>query len=176
MKRLAILLLVFFVAACISNPYQRNYNGFTFNFRADLNEAEKVAVYPSEQAVKDLLLSRTVNKIALAYIDNADENGYYAVDGFEFSYKMTIINRVLFGGPKDIEVYNVSSMAEAKNLSDKIVPVVMFLGPSLANKTAITVDGSTILVEGKELYVGDRTYTDLDLATDKLILILMSEQ
>jgi len=176
MKMLVILTLVIFVAACISNPYQRSYHGVTFNFRANLNEAEKVAVYPSEQAVKDLLLSRYVNKIVLAYIDNPDENGFYAVAGFEFSYKMTIINRALFANPKDIEIYNVSSIEEARNMSDKIVPVVMFLGPSLANKTAVTVDDSIIFVEGKELYTEENTYTDLDLATDKLILVLMGEQ
>jgi len=176
MKIFIALILVVFISACIANPYQREYHGITFNFRANLNEAEKVPVYPNEQAVKDLLLSKNVNKIALAYIDNPDENGYYAVTGFEFSYKMIIINRALFGEPKDIEVYNVSSIEEARNLSDRIVPVVMFLGPSLANKTAITVENSIVFVEGKELYVDDRLYTDLDLATDKLILILMSEQ
>ncbi len=175
MKKFAILILIVFVSACISNPYQRTYKGVTFNFRANLNEAEKVMVYPNEQAVKDLLLSRYVNKIVITYIDNPEENGFYAVDGFEFSYKMTIINRALFGEPKNIEAYNVSSIEEARNISDNLVPVVMFLGPSLANKTAVTVDGSVIFVEGKELY-NDRSYTDLDLATDKLILVLIGEQ
>ena len=175
MKSLSLLILVIFVAACVANPYQRDYAGVTFNFRANLNEADKVPVYPDEQAVRDLLLSRFVRKIALAYVDNPAENGFYAVDGFEFSYKMTVINNVVFGTAKDIEIYNVTSIEEARRLADPIVPVVMLLGPSLANQTAVSVNGSIVFVEGKELYKDGRPYTDLDLATDKLILVLMGE-
>ena len=53
-------------------------------------------------------------------------------------------------------------------------PVILLLGPSRANKTAVTVDNYLITVEGKSFQETNRTYTDLDLAVDKLILVLMN--
>jgi hypothetical protein len=42
-----------------------------------------------------------------------------------------------------------------------------------AERTAVTVDGNVVIVEGKDMTEEGRAYTDLDLAADKLLLSLL---
>jgi len=176
MKKILIsITAILIVSACVNlNPYQRVYNGITLNFRSNLNDAAKIPVYPDEKAITDVLIDNPyLRKVAILYIANDSENGFYAVAGFEFAFKFTVVNNKLGRGEIPINAYNISSINEAYRVADRTVPVVLLLGPSQANQTAVTVDGYVIKVEGKDLYK-NRTYVDLDLATDRLILTLLN--
>jgi len=54
-----------------------------------------------------------------------------------------------------------------------VEPVILLLGPSQANKTAVTIRDNLITLEGKDFSEVNRSYTDLDLVVDKMLLVLM---
>lgn len=172
MKKIILLItFVILISLCIQKPNQKKFAGQTLNFRSDLIQAQKTEVYPSETALKDVLLSPEVAKIWIAYFPNDQENAYYLVAAYEFSYKMTIVNKYYFQLVKRIEVLALNSTEEL--LPTKEEPVVLLLGPSKTNETSVRVDDYLITASGKDFSEINRQYTDLDLAVDKLLLVLM---
>lgn len=170
------MILIFFViliSACLSSydPYTREYAGQEIHFRADLSEAEKIPVYPDEETLRDVLLSRDVIRVFVAYFPNETENVYYLADSFELAYKLTIIYKHKFNHVNRIESLPINSTDEL--VPTYVEPIILLLGPTQANQTAVTVENNLIIVEGESLEETDRIYTDLDLATDKLLLVLM---
>jgi hypothetical protein len=174
-KIIPIIFIILLVSGCIANNYKRTYAGQEFNFRADLREAEKIAVNPDEESLRKILLSPNINEIKLAYIPNDTENSFYLADIFEIAYKMSIIYRYKFGEQVPMNSFPINSTEDAKYLSNSASPVILFLGPSHANETSVTVDGNLIIIQGRSFDETNRKYTDLDLSTDKLILVLMGE-
>jgi hypothetical protein len=64
------------------------------------------------------------------------------------------------------------------NSTDELIPtdvepVILLLGPSRTNQTGVTVKGNLITLEGKDFSQVNRNYNDLDLAVDKMLLVLM---
>lgn len=53
------------ISACVqnTNPFQKEFAGQIIKFRGDLNEADKVPVYPNETALKDSFLGPDVKRI-----------------------------------------------------------------------------------------------------------------
>ncbi|MFQ6020584.1 MAG: hypothetical protein ACE5J4_01010 [Candidatus Aenigmatarchaeota archaeon] len=181
MKKLLTMLLVVVISGCIAsttnyvmiNPYTVKFANVTLHFRSNLNEAKKIPVYPNEQALKDVLLDQYVRKIGIAYISNESENPFYYVTSYELAYKLTIINKYYFRKAKPVSSYSINNTEEPYNVSVRHIPIILLLGPSHANQTAITVKDYVITVEGLSFEEIDRKYTDLDLAADKLLLTLM---
>ena len=173
-KRMSFLVLIFVMAisGCVQtqNPKQLEFAGQLINFRADLLEAAKVNVYPNESILKEVLLSPDVAKIHIAFIPNETENAYYAADSFELAYKLTIINKFYKGFVIKVESLPVNSTSEL--LATKEEPIILL---SVSNRTAVTVKDNLIVCEGKDLAEIGRDYTDLDLAVDKLLLVLMKD-
>ncbi|MFQ6010130.1 MAG: hypothetical protein ACE5J7_03375 [Candidatus Aenigmatarchaeota archaeon] len=172
-----MLILAVLVSGCVTqNPYKAKIGGKEVDFRADLNEARKVPVYPSEFALKELLLHEGIERVRIAFIPNEQENPFYAVDGFEISFKLTTIYIVYFGYQIPIESLEVNTTSEAFANATYSEPVILILGPATgANQTAVTVANNTVVVEGHDLSEIDRKYTDLDLAVDKMLLVLIGE-
>jgi len=177
----------------ISSPFEKYYAGDVRHFRANLNEAQNVTIIPSEDAVRTVLLNPDVYKVYIAYFPNDTENGYYAVSSFEIGNKLGIIYKNYFQGDCNITTEKeddgstclVFCFSGKKcfnslpiNSTDELVPtdvepVILLLGSSRANKTAVTVDNYLITVEGNTFSEQDKPYSDLDLAVAKLLLILM---
>jgi hypothetical protein len=194
----AIIVFVIILSIILSNPefhltpYQKYYAGAVRNFRADLNEAEKVPVYPSEDTLRNILFNPEVYKISIAFIPNESENSFYLADSFEITNKMIIIYRHYMGdevqtfededGSSCLIFYPNRQVRCFKSLpvnstdelnSTPTEPVILLLGPSYASQTAVSIYDFLITVEGKSFQEVNRTYTDLDLAVDKMLLVLM---
>lgn len=178
------------------NPYQMVFGNETRNFRANLIEAEKIPVYPNSNSLKNVFLESNVNKINIYYIDGK-ENGFYGTSAMEFTIKMGLIYKYYNGGEgytfgdgnkenclyfyktEKSVCFDIEALESADNISSiKSSPssiAVLLLGPPFSSKTAITADNYTVTVEGKSFDETNRQYTDLDLAVDKLLLVLMKE-
>jgi len=180
MKKLILLIfLIAFISGCIENklynPYQREFAGVTLNFRANLDEAEKTPVYPNETILRNIILNENVEEIGIAYIPNENENSYYLAASFELAYKITVINKHYFNIVKPIDSIPVNSSLEALSMSSNQKPIIMLIGPSKTNSTMVNVVGYFITAQGKSFEEDDRKYNDLDLAVDKILLVLMKQ-
>ena len=172
-KVLAIVLLVFIIAVsgCVKQePNTIKYHGEVLHFRTSLGEAEKIPVYPNESAIRQVLLNPYVKKVSIAYVPKEGANGFFAVDGFELAYKLTFFYGVNFGEKIPIVSTPLNSTDEINSTFEN--PVILMLGPGESNTTRVVVDGYTIRLEAKDFSEANRKYTDLDLATDKLLLVL----
>ena len=138
------------------------------------------------------MLSPDVFRIHIAFFPNATENSYYYADSFEITNKLSIVFRnilgtnvstfrledntscILFHPNEQVRCFKSVPINSTDELApSSMEPVILLAGPSRANKTAVTVDGYLVTVEGESFLETNRTYTDLDLSTDKLILVLM---
>lgn len=174
------------------DAYSLYYAGDTRHFRANLFDANKTAVYPDEDTIKNVLLNPNVYKIDIAYIPNDTENANYLASSFEITNKLALVYRSYFDEQpsifKDDDGSSCMLFFQEKqtkcfkslpiNSTDDIIttdvePVILLLGPSRANQTGITVKGNLITLEGKDFSQVNRNYNDLDLVVDKMLLVLM---
>ncbi|MBN2203374.1 MAG: hypothetical protein JW700_04285 [Candidatus Aenigmarchaeota archaeon] len=190
---LAIVLVFLWNSDIFLTPYQKFYAGDVRNFRGNLNEAAKVPVYPNESSIVNVLMGPDVYRISIAFFPNDNENSFYLADSFEITNKLSIIYRSYLG--TNVTTYKDSDGSACLifypdkhvrcfksvpiNSTDELIPtsiepVILLRGPSTANQTAVTVDNYLITAEGESFDETDRDYTDLDLAVDKLILVLMN--
>ncbi|MFH1229822.1 MAG: hypothetical protein V1678_05380 [Candidatus Aenigmatarchaeota archaeon] len=179
MKKLLILMLAtVLIAGCVGepySPYRREFAGVKLNFRADLDEAAKVKVYPNETALRNVILNNNVQEIGVAYIPKDNENAFYLAASYELAYKLTIINRYYFNATKPITSIPVNSSMEALAMATNQMPIIMLVGESKTNSTLVNVVGYFVTVQGASFEEVNRTYNDLDLATDKLLLVMMKQ-
>ena len=152
-----------------------NFSGYRLYSRSPMEEAVKTPVYPNEQALKDIFYNKSVYRIRLAFIPNESINGYYGVVSYGLAVKMPIIIQNKTGKSVIIESFPVNSTEEAKSYSSPRGPIILMLPPWQSNRTAVTIDGYLILLEGSSFDETNRDYFDLDLAADKLILTLMEQ-
>ena len=170
-KILAMIVLAVFVAGCVgqTNPYQTEIGPTgKVTFRADLEKAAEVPLYPDAVTLKTLLLSPDVGKITIGFVPDDEYNGFYTVTGYEISYKMILIQADYYGDYPKIEALELNSTEEAYGIATPSSPVIVMIAG--AEKTAVTVDGNVVLVEGADMTEVERAYTDLDLAADKMLL------
>lgn len=175
------------------NPYQMKFANETLNFRANLEKAVAVPVIPDENSVRVAILSGNVSKISLSYVPDEEYNGFYAVDGFEITYKLVIIlkhyygvNGYLYEGEnggncmffedtnRNICISHEPVSSENDIISSGSEPVIFM---SAANETSVSLKNNTIYLKGNPKYVQDsgNKYTGLDMATDKFLMVLMKK-
>jgi len=182
-------------------PYEKYYAGDIRHFRANLKEAEKILVYPDELTLKNIFLDPEVKKIYISFIPNETENSFYFASTFEITNKLTIIFRYNFQGENYIDIYStedgstclvfysreigdvlmekcfkslpLNSTSDAFQIAKRTEPVILLLGPSQTNSTMVSIRDYVITAEGRDFSEVDRTYTDLDLSVDKILLVLM---
>ncbi|MEM5814658.1 MAG: hypothetical protein QXD77_02480 [Candidatus Aenigmatarchaeota archaeon] len=171
-KFAAACVLVLLVSACVaqSNPYQMEFAGSKLSFRSNLDRAKDVMLSDGE-AAKALLLDPGIPTIILAYVPDNATNGFYTVAGYELSYKLTLAHQAYFGSAPDIKGVALNTTEEAYAMATIDVPVILMKAGS--DRTAVTVDGDVIIVEGKDMTENGRDYTDLDLAADRLLLEIL---
>ena len=174
-----IVLGAFFIFLVIStenlSSFQIKFAGVILNFRANLTEAENISVYPDEKTLRDIILNDNVKEIGVAYIPNETENSYYLAASYELAYKLTIINRHYFNKVKTIDSIPLNSSSDAFDMASEIKPIILLLGPTKANITSVEIypQGYVIMAKGESFQEVNRNYTDLDLAVDKILLVLM---
>jgi hypothetical protein len=188
----AVIIYVAWSSNIFLSPYERYYAGDVRHFRGNLYEADKVPVYPNELSLINVLLNPEVYRIQVAFFPNDTENSYYYASSFEITNKLSIIFRNILGGNvtafktednsscllfypyKQIRCFKsipINSTDEISSSSTE--PVILLVGPSRANRTAVSVDNYLVTAEGYSFQETNRTYTDLDLSVDKIILVLM---
>lgn len=157
-------------------PFQKKFAGLTLNFRANLDEAEKVPVYPNETVLRDVILNNNVEEIGIAFIPNETENAYYLAASYDLAYKITVVNKYYFNTVKSIDSIPVNSSLEALFLATSKRPIIMLVGPSKTDSTIVNVAGYFITAQGKSFEEeSEKSYNDLDLAVGKILLVLMKE-
>ncbi|MFH0830005.1 MAG: hypothetical protein V1887_02505 [Candidatus Aenigmatarchaeota archaeon] len=185
-KSVALVMLVLVIAAsgCIgqseSDPYRLTYAGQSMKFRANLQEAQNVPVNDAN-AAREMLFDVDVKKVYLAFVPsdrtfrsvsgNATYTALYGTVGFELAYKIGAVWGVNFGEYAPLETVVLNSSAEAASLATRETPLILMVAG--APETSVVVSDNMITVNGENMEEIDRAYTDLDLAADKLILVLM---
>ena len=166
-----LVVFIILIAGCIAKPAEPNKRMFgdtKLTFRADLDKAADVPIYPNEVTMLRTLYDPEVSWIYLAYVPNDTENGFYAVTGYELSFKLVAGYKAMFGRVPAVRDMVLNETPEQPARDELII---WMRGPGAgANQTAVTVDGGIITVEGTDLSEENRTYTDMDLAADRLLL------
>ena len=189
------ILVLIKISGFLNSPYEMFYEGDVRHFRANLIEAEKVPVYPDENDIKNVLLNPEVYKIHIAYFPNDTENPYYLASTFEIVNKLGIVFRHIFkndtvGTYKDSDgssclIFQTNKKTKCFksfpiNSTDELTPTyiepaILLFGSKDANRTAVMVNNYLITVEGRASPKTDKPYSDLDLAVDKMLLVLMKD-
>lgn len=146
--------------------YTVYYKGKAYTFRQDVKAAEKVPVYPNEKTVRNLFWDYKIKNITILYNPNINASGYYNVEAFELTYKISqiymsaypLIIQKNFGGEK---IYSYDNITREEG-----VLKIILIPPPVANDTYVRVGGNKIFISGK-------TYKEFDLATIKTILSVM---
>ncbi len=196
-KALGILLVAsVLLSGCIvqekHKPNELVFKDTLLHFRSDLRQAQKIEVFPSEQELANMLLSEKVNGIVIA-LPNVSKAGYYGVAAYELAYKLTFIYNSMYAPFTSPRVYTknnftclyypdfdknicigkkiYSSREELKG--NESLVVIALLGEGLANETRLVanLERGVVFVKGKS-FSAKNGYTDLDLAVDKLLLVL----
>jgi len=143
------------------------YGGYVFNFRADLREAVKVPVYPSEEALRNEMMNSQVKNITIAFKSaNDTENPYYILEIYELlypklplAYSINKMNASFNRDPLIVDFYeNLTGKAEN--------PIIALVHPVYSNETSITLENHVVLIKGK-------THKDFDLAVDKFLMTVL---
>lgn len=141
-----------------------NYHGHIIGFRADLKEAEKIPVYPSEEAVYKELMNSFVENVTIAFKPaDEKENPYYILEEVEIVQKLYLGYKILGYEPK----FNGLPIDSYENLSGTPSnPIIALVHPVYSNETLIELKNHIIFVKAKD-------YKDFDLATIKLIMVAL---
>jgi len=177
------ILVIMLTSACIgqakSSPYKLGFSGTTLTFRANLEEAAKTPVNDIK-GLRDLFLDPNVEGVQLAYVPNQSAaprggtiTGFYLVDGYELAYKLTAIYGTYFGEAVPVTTLTLNSTGEALNFATKETPVILMQAGQGPTEVRLSSDDSIVYVSGADMTQDGRDYTDLDLAVDKLLLVLM---
>lgn len=210
-KFLAIIIFAFIVISGCTTQEKHTliFKGTELHFRADLNKAKNIKVFPSEEELSDMLLNKSIEKITIAF-PNVTKASYYAVAGYELAWKLTFIYNSIyapFSNPRiseennytclfypdfdkkicignaifDTDGLNTTAFPSMLSRSERVVGkaplLIVLLGEGFANETEIVVEKekNIIFVKGKSFSQKNRKYTDLDLAVDKLLLVLFNK-
>ena len=149
------------------------YNGLILNFRSDLKEANKIPVYPGETQLYLDTMHPLVKNVTIAFKET-EENGYYAAEAFEITYKMTLAYYNLFGSvisnTTRVPGFDVQTVDQYAHLPGKIQnPIIAIVHPDYANETAVRNEGHVTYISGK-------TYEELDLAVTKFLMVVLDIQ
>lgn len=135
-------------------------------------------------------------------IESDEKNlGYYGVAGFEIQYKTVLaykqfiftdkaivqdegglqcvyFEKLLTGGIGTqrricFETVILNSTDEAVAMANETAPVILM--EASAETTKVSVENNLVRIMGKDMSQTNRKYTDLDLAADKFLLVLLNE-
>jgi hypothetical protein len=144
-----------------TSAYVYRYNGYDLEFRANIIEALKIPVQPSEDAIKDVVLNPNVTKIFIVFADSPDNN-LVAANGFEVSSKLSLIFYV-----KGIKKTIKGQVVDSYNVTPpKDSLYIALIPPALANYTGVVLNDSVV-------YIAGRSSKEFDLATIKFLLSVM---
>lgn len=178
-KKMVAVAAVFALVACSIIAYEQlKYEPVTtwkmgdidLYFRADLNRANDVPVYPGEAQVYFDTMHQLVKNVTIA-VKETEDNSYYSVEAFEITNKMLLAYSKMFGSDiksgYKIPTFDVQFVDQYAYLPGKIQnPIIAIVHPDFANETSIRN-------EGHVTYISGQTYEELDLAVVKFLMIAL---
>lgn len=179
MRKLVLIIpiiLIMFIAGCVQQETsnRRYFGNQLLTFRADLDKAADVPIYPDKATLLQAMNDPGLKWLYIAYMPNSSENGFYAVSGYDLTYKSVLGYKDMFGITPSVRVLELNT---TPGQPEPNALIIWMRGPGAgANQTAVTVDGGLITVEGKDFSEVNRTYTDLDLAVERLLLAFLWQE
>ncbi len=203
MRKIFLLAAVILISACISGGavYSIKFAGTDVNFRADLTKAEKVLLEPGPEEVRKVFFENPVELVRIAFVPSEENNGFYSVAGFELQYKTVLAYKQFIFTDNAIfqkelgkdcvyfekrfsgavatqrricfEVLILNETSEAFSLANESAPIILM--EAGAEGTKVSVENNVVRIMGKDMSQNNRKYTDLDLAADKFLLVLLNE-
>ncbi|OGI15028.1 hypothetical protein A3K63_04105 [Candidatus Micrarchaeota archaeon RBG_16_49_10] len=137
------------------------YGNYILNFELDLREADKVPVYPSEEAINRELMHGLVQTVTIAFkpVDSAG-NSLYSKESMQIIFNLRPGYLVRDLNPS----FNAVNVTSYEYLPGKIQnPIIALVHPAYANETSVSVDGHVVTIKG-------RTSEELILATEKFLM------
>ena len=176
------LLAIVLISGCVENnngTYDARYINTDLPFLSNLDIAQNISVYPDEDTLRHVLFGYQVVGLQFAYYDKNEEAPLYMKSLMSFTSKYTKMNfdRWHYDISKQITAVMLNSTEDLLNATEEN-PAILLLGPDFGEETHIDVQGSIVMVYGKDLTLRDgkyAKYSDFDLALDKIILVLMKE-
>ena len=146
-----------------------NFYGTELEFRNDLRAAENVSVYPDKESVLHKVWDPDISKVNIVYVPTAnssDENSIIALNTFEIRFKLDVAYRnPNFNWINEFTSTELKSFDDIEQRNDTLV--IAIVRPSLADETAVELDGHVVYVKGK-------SPEDLDLATIKFLMVALN--
>ncbi len=172
LSALSILIIAVYLADTYAPKpvYSYDYFGIPLNFRADLREASKVQIYPSETIIYYELRGGLAKNITIVFLPVEGDNGIYSANGYEVAYKLGLLFNLL-GKNVTINAMNVTSY---DNLPGKIQhPIIALVHPKYSTETSVSLVGHVIRISGLPSNDARTPYRNLDLATVKFLMVIL---
>lgn len=160
--------------------YTASLDGQLVNFRADLREANKVEVLPSQQVLENVLndriispgtlvdgiLKEPIRNITIVFKPvSTDQMGWYSVEAAEIAAKVKGIYSAVYGVDININSEPVDSYDNLSTSGSTII--VALVHPQIANATFVKADPIT----GVVTISGAGSLRNFDLATVKFMMV-----
>jgi len=184
-KRIILILIIIFLIFIVYNLYNFfkplkliYHKGIKYEFRDDVKEADKIPVYPNEEWLHDLFWDSKIENISILFkpIDPRT-NGYYSVEVFELTYKLTMMYKTIpyFIARTGSQVqpvfssknFNAQPIENYEDITrENNVLKIILVPPGIADDTYVRAGGNKVFIYGKD-------FRGFDLATIKTILVAM---
>jgi len=185
LKRIVLILIIIFLIFLAYNLY--NYfkpvkviyhKGIKYEFRDDVKEAYKISVYPDEEILHKLFWNVDISNISILFKPLDPRTiGYYQVEAFELTYKLTLMYKTIPYTIARIDSqaqpvfmsrnFNAQPIETYENITrENDVLKIILVPPEIANETYVRAGGNKVFIYGKD-------FRDFDLATIKTILVAM---
>jgi len=136
-----------------------NYNGLPLEFSVNLREANNILVEPDENAVKNLINNRDVEKITFI-IKNTPDSFLTKLEAVEITLKLSYALRI-FDSSFFTNVIEVESFDNLNSTSE--TPYIILMPPSIADGTYVKVVDNSVFISGEDK-------NGFNLATAKFII------
>jgi uncharacterized protein YpmB len=145
--------------------YSISYDGGILTFRADLKEANKVPVYPSEEILYQTLINPSVENVTIVFVPVEGENAIYVVNAFEIVSKLYPAYQKIGVKPK-FNGINLTSYENVELYGKIQNPYIVLIHPRFANETSVRLKDHTVFISGK-------SNQELDKATVKFLMVAL---
>ena len=103
LKRIFLILIIIFLIFLVyyisnySKPVKFIYHkGQKYEFRDDVDEAQKIPVYPNEEWIHNLFWDIKIGNISILFKPmDSRTNAYYQMEVFELTYKLTLMYKII---------------------------------------------------------------------------------
>ena len=144
------------------------YYNTTLNFRRDLREANKIPIYPYEQAVSNEIMNQLVENVTIVFKPASEtENSLYSLEIYEIIPKLMIGYSRIKANPH----FNAVQVSSYDNLAGTIQnPIIILVHPIYSNETSVSVGLPGSTYNNHAIYIKGTDLKNFDLATEKFLM------